>query len=84
MSKPPGAVGQGEFRVAVDLARRLIPGDGRGVQRRAVVGIVLLDGRLEFREDPAWFNDYMRREGVDWDVPGWTDSAVSGAQLEAN
>ncbi|MGE0501684.1 MAG: fumarate hydratase [Rhizobiaceae bacterium] len=27
------------------------------------------DGRVEFRTDPMWFTDYMRRSTVEWDVP---------------
>jgi hypothetical protein len=30
------------------------------------------DGRVEFREDPLWFDAYMRREGIDFS----DDSAV--------
>jgi L(+)-tartrate dehydratase alpha subunit len=29
------------------------------------------DGRVEFREDPLWFDPYMRREGFDWEGVGW-------------
>jgi L(+)-tartrate dehydratase alpha subunit len=25
------------------------------------------DRRAEFRTDPLWFTDYMRRTGVEWD-----------------
>jgi len=25
------------------------------------------DGRAEFRTDPLWFTDYMRRTGVEWE-----------------
>jgi L(+)-tartrate dehydratase alpha subunit len=28
------------------------------------------DGRVEFRTDPLWFTDYMRRSGVEWDGAG--------------
>ena len=41
------------------------------------------DGRLEFREDPLWFNNYMRREGIEWELPSWTQSAAAGP-LEVN
>jgi L(+)-tartrate dehydratase alpha subunit len=27
---------------------------------------VRADGRAEFRTDPQWFTDYMRRDGVEW------------------
>jgi L(+)-tartrate dehydratase alpha subunit len=30
---------------------------------------VFSDGRAEFRTDPMWFDDYMRRETVDWKPP---------------
>jgi L(+)-tartrate dehydratase alpha subunit len=33
--------------------------------RRATVRL-FNDGRIEFREDPEWFDAYMRREGVDF------------------
>jgi L(+)-tartrate dehydratase alpha subunit len=33
--------------------------------RRATVRL-FNDGRVEFREDPLWFDAYMRREGVDY------------------
>ena len=33
--------------------------------RRATVRLYN-DGRVEFREDPLWFNAYMRREGVEY------------------
>ncbi|MFT2095750.1 fumarate hydratase [Acidiphilium multivorum] len=26
------------------------------------------DGRVEYRTDPKWFSDYMRRSSVDWDM----------------
>jgi L(+)-tartrate dehydratase alpha subunit len=41
------------------------------------------DGRLEFREDPLWFNDYMRREGVSWELPSVRQPAPA-APLEVN
>jgi L(+)-tartrate dehydratase alpha subunit len=41
------------------------------------------DGRLEFREDPLWFSDYMRREGVEWELPTWTESTAA-SPLEVN
>jgi L(+)-tartrate dehydratase alpha subunit len=25
------------------------------------------DGRAQFRADPMWFTDYMRRETVEWE-----------------
>ena len=33
---------------------------------RRATARVHVDGRAEFRTDPAWFTDYMRRETVDW------------------
>jgi L(+)-tartrate dehydratase alpha subunit len=27
------------------------------------------DGRIEFRTDPMWFTDYMRRTTVEWEAP---------------
>jgi L(+)-tartrate dehydratase alpha subunit len=27
------------------------------------------DGRAEFRSDPQWFTDYMRRSTVEWREP---------------
>jgi L(+)-tartrate dehydratase alpha subunit len=27
------------------------------------------DGRIEFRTDPMWFTDYMRRTTVEWEQP---------------
>lgn len=27
------------------------------------------DGKVEFRTDPMWFTDYMRREGSEWHIP---------------
>ncbi len=41
--------------------------------RRATARIHV-DGRAEFRTDPAWFTDYMRRETVDW-----ADGSVTAA-----
>jgi L(+)-tartrate dehydratase alpha subunit len=34
--------------------------------RRAVVRI-WPDGRYEYRDDPAWFTDYYRRQSVEWE-----------------
>ena len=36
--------------------------------RRACARI-LADGRAQFRTDPMWFTDYMRRETVEWERP---------------
>jgi L(+)-tartrate dehydratase alpha subunit len=36
--------------------------------RRACARI-LADGRTQFRTDPMWFTDYMRRETVEWERP---------------
>ena len=36
--------------------------------RRACARI-LVDGRTQFRTDPMWFTDYMRRETVEWERP---------------
>ncbi len=33
---------------------------------RRATARVFSDGRAEFRTDPQWFTDYMRREGVQW------------------
>ena len=43
------------------------------------------DGRIEFREDPLWFDAYMRREGVDFpnDAAGLMPAA-SPARQEVN
>ena len=27
------------------------------------------DGRVEYRTDPQWFTDYMRRSTVEWEAP---------------
>jgi L(+)-tartrate dehydratase alpha subunit len=37
------------------------------------------DGRVEYREDPDWFSDYMRREGIDLDAAAqpWRAATVS-------
>jgi L(+)-tartrate dehydratase alpha subunit len=37
--------------------------------RRATVRL-RNDGQVEFREDPEWFDAYMRREGVDFEATG--------------
>jgi L(+)-tartrate dehydratase alpha subunit len=34
--------------------------------RRACARI-FADGKIEFRTDPMWFTDYMRRETVEWE-----------------
>jgi L(+)-tartrate dehydratase alpha subunit len=34
--------------------------------RRACARI-FADGRVQFRTDPMWFTDYMRRETVEWE-----------------
>jgi len=31
---------------------------------RRAVGRIYPDGKVEFREDPRWFTDYYRREGI--------------------
>jgi len=36
---------------------------------RRATARVFNDGRVEYRDDPAWFTAYMRREGVDIDLP---------------
>ena len=33
------------------------------------------DGRVEFRTDPEWFTDYMRRSTVEWEAPQAQDAA---------
>lgn len=47
--------------------------------RRATVR-VFNDGRVAFRQDPEWFDAYMRREGVDADpaegMPTWAPASV--------
>ena len=34
------------------------------------------DGRVEFRTDPQWFTDYMRRAGVEWEPGASADAAA--------
>jgi len=34
------------------------------------------DGRVEFRTDPQWFTDYMRRAGVEWELGASADAAA--------
>jgi L(+)-tartrate dehydratase alpha subunit len=36
--------------------------------RRACARI-FADGRVQFRTDPMWFTDYMRRATVEWERP---------------
>src|ERR1700693_1477636 len=36
---------------------------------RRATARVHADGRAEFRTDPMWFTDYMRRSTVEWDEP---------------
>jgi L(+)-tartrate dehydratase alpha subunit len=36
---------------------------------RRATARVFADGRVEFRTDPQWFTDYMRRATVEWDKP---------------
>ena len=36
--------------------------------RRACARIAA-DGRAQFRTDPMWFTDYMRRSTVEWGAP---------------
>jgi L(+)-tartrate dehydratase alpha subunit len=55
--------------------------------RRATVRLSN-DGRVEFREDPQWFDAYMRRQGIDWtpsdgNQPAWTPAVVP-EKLETN
>jgi L(+)-tartrate dehydratase alpha subunit len=33
------------------------------------------NGRAEFRSDPMWFTDYMRRSTVEWEMPARTAAA---------
>jgi L(+)-tartrate dehydratase alpha subunit len=42
---------------------------------RRATARVYNDGRVEFRDDPAWFTPYMRREGID--LPA-DESATTG------
>jgi L(+)-tartrate dehydratase beta subunit len=37
------------------------------------------DGRIEFREDPQWFTEYYRREGIDY-VPGEAQPSTKGGE----
>lgn len=37
---------------------------------RRATARVHADGRIEYRTDPKWFTPYMRREGVEWTLPG--------------
>jgi L(+)-tartrate dehydratase alpha subunit len=46
--------------------------------RRATVRIYN-DGRVEFREDPQWFTEYQRREGVEY-VPGEPPPSTKGGE----
>ena len=34
-----------------------------------VAAVVHADGQVEFRTNPQWFTDYMRRTTVEWDEP---------------
>ena len=36
---------------------------------RRATARVFADGRAEFRTDPMWFTDYMRRSTVEWEQP---------------
>jgi L(+)-tartrate dehydratase alpha subunit len=36
---------------------------------RRATARVYADGRAEFRTDPEWFTDYMRRSTVEWERP---------------
>ncbi len=36
---------------------------------RRATARVFADGRVEFRTDPMWFTDYMRRSTVEWERP---------------
>jgi L(+)-tartrate dehydratase alpha subunit len=36
---------------------------------RRATARVFPDGRAEFRTDPQWFTDYMRRPTVEWSAP---------------
>ena len=52
--------------------------------RRATVRL-FNDGRVAFREDPEWFDAYMRREGVDFlETDGFAPAAAVGAPREMN
>ena len=42
--------------------------------RRATARI-FPDGRAEFRTDPAWFTDYMRRATVEWEPAAKAEAA---------
>ena len=37
------------------------------------------DGRVEFRDDPKWFTDYYRREGIDY-APGEEQPSTKGGE----
>jgi L(+)-tartrate dehydratase alpha subunit len=42
---------------------------------RRATARVFPDGRTEFRTDPQWFTDYMRRSTVQWENPGQSQAA---------
>ena len=42
---------------------------------RRATARVYPDGRAEFRSDPQWFTDYMRRTGVEWQEPAHASAA---------
>ncbi len=42
---------------------------------RRATARVHADGRVEFRTDPEWFTDYMRRDTVEWDEPATKEAA---------